>query len=281
MEITNKMALIGKRMVLLLALLFLTTSSYSEETKGTGPRKVQFFGEIQLPTKEVNAKGQTIASQSATNKDEKSNPETSSLHTGIKAFDNLFFGEEKSVVQRKQKNFVKVGERLFEFSCGYEKIGGKDRLSQVNLFATWTDVQESVIKANLDEIKEVLSAKFGEPDWHIGSYEGRMAVFEQLQLGYVPSYSEIVKANSKNDDRYATQYRWKIGEEKTVNVFMRDQTIQKERKETVEVSPANFFHAAKTEEVSRFDEHREYKIWIEIESPTVKKMKAKEDANSF
>jgi len=207
------------------------------------------------------------------------NSESSPSHTGVKAFDDLFFGEEKSAVERKRKNFVKVGERLFEFSCGYEKIDGKERLSKVNLFATWTDTAKSAIDQNLDEIKEVLSAKFGKPNWERGYYEGRLKLVEAMESRSVAAMTSVDP--EANDDRFLNQYQWKMGEEKTVTVFMREQTIVKERKETVEVQSANFFRAAKTEEVSRFDKHRENKIWIEIESPAVKKMKAKESAIPF
>jgi len=231
-----------------------------------------------------------ISSQLAISKSAKAGSESSQLQTGTKAFDDLLFGEERSAVERKQKRFVKVGERLFELSCGYENIGEKDRLSQVNLSATWTDVQQSVIEQNLDEIKQVLSEKFGEPNWHIGVYEGSIGAYEARKNWHpVPSLDNMQNANAlvsminsyANDKRYVLQYRWKIGEEKLVSVWMRDRTYKTERKETIEVQPANWLRKAQFEEVSRFDEHREYNIWIEIQSPSIKKLKAKESATSF
>ena len=233
----------------------------------------------------------SVAAQLAINKGEKAESDPSTQHTGIKAFDNLFFGEDKSAVDRKAKPFVKVGERLFELSCGYEKIGGTDRLARVNLTATWTDVQESVIKQNLDEIKEVLSAKFGKPDWHItGDYQGSIGLYEAMKV-WRPAASLDAVQNAEelksfltrhsSDERYVTQYSWKIGEEKLVRVLLRDRTYKKERKEKIEVQPANWLHEAKFEEVSRFDEHREYKVWIDIESPAVKKTQAEESADPF
>jgi hypothetical protein len=258
----------------------------SPEQIAEASRRTREFLEQLSPSK-LNA----IAPQLAINKSDKGESDPATQHTGVKAFDDLFFGEDKSAVERKAKPFVKVGERLFELSCGYEKIGGKDRLARVNLTATWTDVQQSVIKQNLDEIKEVLSAKFGKPDWHItGDYNGDIGLYEAqqdlrtilpLDAMQIKYYFESNRVRYANDERYVSQYAWKIGEEKLVRVLLRDHTYKKERKEKIEVQAANWLHEAKFEEVSRFDEHREYKVWIDIESPAVKKMQAKESAAPF
>jgi len=212
------------------------------------------------------------------------NTGSASPATGIKAFEDLFFGEERAKVEKKQKKQVKVGENLFELSCEYENIGGQERLSKVNLFATWTDVQESAVNRTLDEIKETLSTKFGDPSWQIRNYEGRIGVYELNKSNYLPSSYEGMQsflAKYEDDLRFVLQLQWKTKEEKIVNVLMRDRNYNTERKEKVETQAANWFRDAKYEEVTCFDKHREFKIWIQIESPVVKNMKAKEDTTSF
>ena len=178
-----------------------------------------------------------------------------SPRTDIKAFDELFFGEEKSVVERKQKKTVKIGEMNFELTCGYEKIGGKELLSDVFLKASWTDVDEQVIKANLEAVKQILSEKFGKPTWAIKKDED----------------------TSAEENNPSLKYQWKIGEEKVVNVLRAIKRYNTEHKEKVDSLAGKLLGR----EYTVTDSHQEHFILIGITSLAIEKIKVKESATPF
>ena len=179
----------------------------------------------------------------------------------IKAFGDIFFGEDKATVEKKRKNTIKLGSETFYVSYEYKEIGGIQRLVQVNFMIVLKSVNDRAIKERIDELRNIFTERFGKPKWIRKESDGYGTIYSRRHVTY--------RDKNTLDNLFSNQCKWESDDKRVISIWWR------EKYEKKLVQEGGWFQEPEHESV------REDTLWITIKCKVIEKMFFQEDASQF